>query len=226
MTLCLATGDREMRCGKSRSLKRPARVTAVSIVVHGCTSIVRIEEIAQVKVFPTVRLGAFRPLRIVQAALAVAAIAAAIPGTASAQGVSKGMHGDWETRCDKPPGAQGEICSMMQFVTAEDRDNVGLSVIVLKTADKKSKVMRVLAPLGVLLPSGLGLKIDQNEMGRAGFVRCLPDGCLAEVILDDDLIGKLRNGKTATFVIFQTPEEGIGIPISLTGFGPGFDALP
>ena len=178
------------------------------------------------KVFPTVRLGAFRPLRIVQAALAVAAIAAAIPGTASAQGVSKGMHGDWETRCDKPPGAQGEICSMMQFVTAEDRDNVGLSVIVLKTADKKSKVMRVLAPLGVLLPSGLGLKIDQNEMGRAGFVRCLPDGCLAEVILDDDLIGKLRNGKTATFVIFQTPEEGIGIPISLTGFGPGFDALP
>jgi invasion protein IalB len=215
-----------MRCGKSRSLKRPARVTAASIVVHGCTTIVRIEEIAQVKVFPTVRLGAFRPLRIVQAALAVAAIAAAIPGAASAQGVSKGMHGDWETRCDKPPGAQGEICSMMQFVTAEDRDNVGLSVIVLKTADKKSKVMRVLAPLGVLLPSGLGLKIDQNEMGRAGFVRCLPDGCLAEVILDDDLIGKLRNGKTATFVIFQTPEEGIGIPISLTGFGPGFDALP
>ncbi|MCX5497438.1 invasion associated locus B family protein [Kaistia dalseonensis] len=147
-------------------------------------------------------------------------------GPAAAQGVSKGMHGDWETRCDKPPGAQEEICSMMQFVTAEDRDNVGLSVIVLKTADKKSKVMRVLAPLGVLLPSGLGLKIDQNEMGRAGFVRCLPDGCLAEVILDDDLLGKLRNGKTATFVIFQTPEEGIGIPISLNGFGPGFDALP
>jgi len=179
-----------------------------------------------VKVFPTVRLGAFRPLRIVLSALAMAALAAAMPVAASAQGVSKGMHGDWETRCDKPPGAQGEVCSMMQFVTAEDRDNVGLSVIVLKTADKKSKVMRVLAPLGVLLPSGLGLKIDQNEMGRAGFVRCLPDGCLAEVILDDDLIGKLRNGKTATFVIFQTPEEGIGIPISLTGFGPGFDALP
>lgn len=178
------------------------------------------------KVFPTVRLGAFRPLRIVQAALATAIFAAAIPGMAAAQGVSKGMHGDWETRCDKPPGAQGEVCSMMQFVTAEDRDNVGLSVIVLKTADKKAKVMRVLAPLGVLLPSGLGLKIDQNEMGRAGFVRCLPDGCLAEVILDDDLIGKLRNGKTATFVIFQTPEEGIGIPISLSGFGAGFDALP
>ena len=79
------------------------------------------------KVFPTVRLGALRPLRIVQAALAAAAFAAAVPGAATAQGVSKGMHGDWETRCDKPPGAQGEVCSMMQFVTAEDRDNVGLT---------------------------------------------------------------------------------------------------
>ncbi len=156
--------------------------------------------------------------------LALAPLAA--PSPALAQGVSKGMHGDWETRCDRPPGAQEDICSMMQFVTAEDRDNVGLSVIVLKTADKKAKVMRILAPLGVLLPSGLGLKIDNNEMGRAGFVRCLPDGCLAEVILDDNLIQKLRSGKTATFVIFQTPEEGIGIPISLNGFGPGFDALP
>ncbi len=28
------------------------------------------------------------------------------------------------------------------------------------------------------------------------------------------------------FIIFQTPEEGIGVPISLDGFSEGFDALP
>ena len=114
----------------------------------------------------------------------------------------------------------------MQFVTAEDRENVGLTVIVLKTADKKSRIMRVLAPLGVLLPSGLGLKIDDTDLGRAGFVRCLPNGCVAEVILEDKLLNQLETGKTATFIIFQTPEEGIGIPISLNGFADGFKALP
>jgi invasion protein IalB len=114
----------------------------------------------------------------------------------------------------------------MQFVTAEDRDNVGLTVIILKTADKQARIMRVLAPLGVLLPSGLGLKIDSEDMGRAGFVRCLPNGCVAEVILEDQLLTSLRSGSTATFIIFQTPEEGIGIPISLNGFGAGFDGLP
>ena len=133
---------------------------------------------------------------------------------------------DWQIRCDTPPGAQGEQCALIQSVTAEDRPNVGLTVIVLKTADQKGRLMRVLAPLGVLLPSGLGLKIDKADVGRAGFVRCLPNGCVAEVVMDDNLVKQLRTGTTATYIIFQTPEEGIGIPMGLKGFGEGYDKLP
>ena len=147
------------------------------------------------------------------------------PATADEPPV-RSTHGDWQIRCETPAGAAREQCVLMQFVTAEDRDNVGLTVIVLKTPDGQSRIMRVLAPLGVLLPSGLGLKIDDADMGRAGFVRCLPDGCVAEVMLDDALLKQLGTGKTATFVIFQTPQEGIGIPISLNGFQDGYAALP
>ena len=159
--------------------------------------------------------------------LALAALLALVPADdAFAQGAVKSVHKDWQIRCDTPPGAKAEQCALIQSVTAEDRANVGLTVIVLKTADQKSPLMRVVAPLGVLLPSGLGLKIDQADIGRAGFVRCLPNGCIAEVIMDDELIKKLRSGKTATFIIFQTPEEGIGFPMSLAGFGEGYDKLP
>ena len=143
-----------------------------------------------------------------------------------AQGAVKSVHNDWQVRCDTPPGAQGEQCALIQSVTAEDRANVGLTVIVLKTAAQKRRLMRVGAPVGVLLPSGLGLKIDQVDVGRAGFVRCLPNGCVAEVVMDDNLVKQLRTGQTATFIIFQTPEEGIGFPMSLKGFGEGYDKLP
>ncbi len=150
----------------------------------------------------------------------------AAPLTAAAQGVVRTVHGDWQMRCDTPPGARGEQCALVQSVTAEDRPSVGLTVIVLKTADKKSRLLRVLAPLGVLLPMGLGLRIDDADVGRAGFVRCLPNGCVAEVVMDENLVKQLRTGQTATFIIFQTPEEGIGIPMGLKGFGEGFDKLP
>ncbi len=145
---------------------------------------------------------------------------------ATAQGIVKAKHGDWELRCETPPGAQSEQCALLQSVAAEDKPNINLVVIVLKTADGKSRLLRVIAPLGVLLPSGLGLKIDATDVGRAGFVRCLPTGCVAEVVMDEKLIEQMKNGKNATFIIFQTPEEGIGIPLALNGFKEGFARLP
>ena len=164
--------------------------------------------------------------RIVGAALAGLALAVGSAGSAVGQGAVRSVHNDWQIRCDTPPGSQGEQCALMQSVVAEDRANVGLTVVVLKTADQKMRLMRVVAPLGVLLPNGLGLKIDQTDIGRAGFVRCLPNGCVAEVVMDENLLKQLRTGQTATFIIFQSPEEGIGFPMSLKGFGDGYDKLP
>ncbi len=155
-------------------------------------------------------------------ALAMGLIAA----PAMAQGTIKGEYGDWQMSCDTPPGASFEQCAIIQNVLAEDQPNVGLSVIVLRTADREARLLRVLAPLGVLLPNGLGLNVDGTDMGRVAFVRCLPNGCIAEVELDDDLVTLLSEGTSAIFVVFRTPEEGVGIPVSLEGFSEGFAALP
>ncbi|KQT49585.1 Invasion associated locus B [Devosia sp. Leaf420] len=158
--------------------------------------------------------------------LALALTAALSAAPAMAQGTVRGEYGDWQMSCDTPPGASAEQCAIIQNVMAEDQPNVGLSVIVLRTADREARLLRVLAPLGVLLPNGLGLNVDGKDMGRVAFVRCLPNGCVAEVELDDDLIDVLSKGTSAIFVVFKTPEEGVGIPVSLEGFSEGFAALP
>jgi invasion protein IalB len=165
-------------------------------------------------------------LKPITVALA-ATFAAATPAGAQQQGGTvRSMHGAWSIICDTPAGATAEQCAMMQNVVAEDRPEIGLSVVVLRTADNKAEILRVLAPLGVLLPNGLGLNVDGKDIGRAYFVRCFQDGCYAEVILEKQLLDTLKGGKAATFIVFQTPEEGIGIPVDLTGFGEGFSALP
>lgn len=146
-------------------------------------------------------------------------------GALAQHGTVRSVHNDWQIRCETAPGAPAEQCALVQSVTAEDRPNVGLTVIILKTADGKNRIMRVLVPLGVLIPKGLGLRIDQTDIGSAAFVRCLPNGCVSEVYLDEKLIAQLRGGKTALFLIYQTPEEGIGVPLSLSGFSAGYDRL-
>ncbi len=173
-----------------------------------------------------------RPAKTLAKAICLAALASLTlsgfvqPGWAQQNGSVRATHGSWSIICDTPAGASSEQCIMMQNVVAEDRTDLGLSVVILKTADRKAEIMRVLAPLGVLLPTGLGLYIDKKDNGRAYFKQCFSDGCYAEVILEQQLLDTLRNGKEATFIVFATPEEGIGIPVDLAGFGEAFDALP
>jgi invasion protein IalB len=147
-------------------------------------------------------------------------------GQAKSEGSVKDKHGNWETRCESPPGAASEQCAIVQSVADEERPNINLVVIALKTADRKGRLLRVIAPLKVLLPTGMGLRIDKDDMGRMNFVRCLPNGCVAEVFIDDKLLAKMESGQTITFVIFETPEEGIGVPAPLAGFKESFEALP
>ncbi len=140
-------------------------------------------------------------------------------------GTVKAQHGDWQVVCKPPPpGSKAESCALVQSVTAEDRNNVGLTVYFQKFSNG-TRVLRVFAPLGVLLPPGLGLKIDNKDVGNAPFLRCHNFACYAQVVAEDKLIEQLKTGKTAVFIIFQSEEAGIGIPISLAGFDKALAAL-
>ena len=146
----------------------------------------------------------------------------AAPAATGPGSVVRETHGAWQVSCRTPPGAKEEKCALVQSVTAEDRPNVGLTVVFYKAIGEEKKLMRVVVPLGVLLPTGLGLKIDGQDVGNAPFLKCSRRGCVAEVVLQDDIIAKMKKGTTAMFIIFDTPEAGIGIPVALQGFG---DAL-
>jgi invasion protein IalB len=165
------------------------------------------------------------------------ALVAGLGGPAWSQTPAPKQFGAWSIVCDRPSGAAVDQCALMQNVIAEDRGDVGLSVVVLKTADRKARILRVLAPLGVLLnpfqptDGGLGLIVDGKDLGKTQFVRCFSDGCYAEVALTDDLLKILRAGSTAVFWIRDRPktdkkDERIGIPVELKGFAQGYDALP
>ena len=179
---------------------------------------------------PCPRRRAVPRARSAMAGLAAAGMAAlcALPAPAqsiaAAGGRIEARHGAWTVMCDTPPGAPSEQCGALQEVVSQERPDLGLTVLVFETADGAARVLRVVAPLGVFLPRGLGLNIDGEDLGRAVFVRCMREGCQAEVVMDDALVGRLSEGTNATFVIFQSPDTGTGFPLELEGFADAFEA--
>jgi invasion protein IalB len=187
-------------------------------------------------------MGVILRSRVVGGLLAGLALAA--PGLAAAQGVVRGNFNDWELRCEQPQG-RDEQCILYQNVADEKDSSINVVVVVLRIAETppaggppvRKPVMRVIAPLGVLLPRGLGLRIESaqekdkdgkpvvKDIGSTGFVKCVPSGCVAEVEIDDKLNTELKNGQTATFIIFDKPNEGRGLPLALVGFEKGMQSL-
>ena len=161
--------------------------------------------------------------RAVAAALMV--LAMTVLPAAAQQERTKSTHDDWDVKCGQPAGASQEICWAEQKVTSEDRPNVGLTVIYRPGKKDEEGMLQIQAPLGIILPRGLGLKIDGKDMGNVPFLRCLKNGCWAQAEVPDDQLNELKTGSTAVFIIFDTPEAGIGIPISLKGFSSALDGV-
>jgi invasion protein IalB len=136
----------------------------------------------------------------------------------------KAQFGDWKHECSKPPGSKNELCAITQDVSDESNSDIGVSVHIQKLAGGES-ILRVIAPLGVLLTHNLAVKVDGDYLGEAPFLRCYVLGCQAQIEIDEKLRGRLTSGKTMLLVIHRTTEQGVGIPISLSGFQQAFGAL-
>ncbi len=134
-------------------------------------------------------------------------------------------HGEWQVVCAKPLGAKTEKCGAVSKVKAADIPDVGLVITFMKAGRNDQILLSIKAPLGVLLLNGLGLKIDDKDLGSVDFIRCTVRGCIANVFMDKTLENKFRKGNTALFIIFKTPEQGIAIPISLSGLSKAYAAM-
>lgn len=165
------------------------------------------------------RRGAAR----VAGAICLALAAACWPAFAQDAPVRE-KFGTWELRCATPPGAPSEVCLLAQDVSDAERPNVGLNIVFLKAPEEKGLLLRVVAPVGVLLPYGLRMAVDGKDFGKIPYLKCSVvggRGCIAETLLQPEIVDKLKTGKEAWFTIFHTPELGIAIPVALAGLADG-----
>jgi invasion protein IalB len=141
-------------------------------------------------------------------------------------------HGDWKIQCETPPpNAQGAAspkqCGMVQTAKSDKNPKVGLTLVLVKGQQngKAVTMMRVMAPIGVYLPTGVALEVDGGAVGRVPFTRCLPQVCIAFAEASSDTLDKMKKGSAANFIIYEAPGLGLPMKISLNGFSAAYGAL-
>ena len=205
----------------------PVRITSSLLAVAGLLGLfIPVSALAQTQQ-PAAGQKAFGPRikagQAGQAGQPAAAAAAEIVAT----------HGAWQIQCGTAPAEAGggqagkKSCGMVQITRSEKNAKVGLSLVIVKTkqADKDVIMMRVLAPIGVYLPTGVALEIDGAAVGRVPFTRCRPQICEALAEASAETLAKMKKGTAANFIVYEAPGLGIPMKISLDGFSAALDNL-
>ena len=98
-------------------------------------------------------------------------------------------------------------------------------LVKTKAGDKTQINMRVIAPIGVFLPTGVALEIDGNAVGRVPFTRCMPQVCMAFAEASPETLAKMKKGNLANFIIYEAPGIGLPMKLSLEGFSAALGEL-
>ncbi len=141
-------------------------------------------------------------------------------------------HGQWKIQCENAAGQDGQptgqrSCGMVQATQNEKNPKATLMLVLVKTkaAEKTQINMRVIAPIGVFLPTGVALEIDGNAVGRVPFTRCTPQVCMAFAEASPETLAKMKKGNQANFIIYEAPGIGLPMKLSLEGFSAALGEL-
>ncbi|HEX5795845.1 MAG TPA: invasion associated locus B family protein [Geminicoccaceae bacterium] len=185
-------------------------------------------------------------LRRIRAGLAAAALAAASAGLGAGPALAQASQGepappaaegvppgtvkgprdgqqlqDWTLRCELPQGEPPEFCEMRQRVVNQEGERVLLAVVGPLPQIDRAGLLFVL-PLGIALPPGAFLKIDGGPEQPVPVERCEPQGCRIELVLEPELLARLKAGTRALVGFHVYDGRGgrprVDVPVSLLGF--------
>jgi invasion protein IalB len=139
---------------------------------------------------------------------------------------------DWRVQCENAGGAQSKAgdgqskhCYMFQsLLLRESGQRLLLFAITTETKDGMPMAL-VRVPLGVLLPPGLNLQVDDGASKRLPYARCHQQGCDVQFELDKTLMSAMKAGLKAEVTFVDPRRQPVTVPLSLKGFTAALNAL-
>jgi invasion protein IalB len=131
----------------------------------------------------------------------------------------------WNARCTSASRAGPLECAMEQTAVLSKTGQLIVLVNIRVPADTKAPVALVQLPLGLHLPGGAKIQVDDGKATDLQIQTCENRGCYAGSAIAPDLLTALRSGKQLKVSFQNLGKENITIPIPLTDFAAAYDRI-
>jgi invasion protein IalB len=154
--------------------------------------------------------------------IAALVLSLAVAATAEAQDGTRFR--DWTMRCEEAGEDPPRSCVIVQRLLLKEQQQRILDVAVGYLLEGQPAAYFVL-PLGVSLPGGISITVDDGKPVRLRYEYCDGNGCLAPMALGTEMLAAFKGGRWARVAFFSRSGKEISVPVSLLGFTAGFGAL-
>jgi invasion protein IalB len=131
----------------------------------------------------------------------------------------------WNTKCVSAARRENLDCSVEQQVVLVKTGQQLLSVVVRIPPDSRQPAMMIHLPLGLFLPAGVTIQLDQQKPERLEVQTCDLKGCYAGSAVSDKMLAAMKDGERLTITFEDLPKNKISVPVPLKGFAAAYQKI-
>jgi invasion protein IalB len=131
----------------------------------------------------------------------------------------------WAVRCSSISRSAPLECAMEQTAVLSKTGQLIALVNIRVPSDTHTPVALVQLPLGLNLPGGAKLQVDDGKATDLQIQTCEARGCYASTPISPEFLAVLKSGKELKVSFQNLGKENITIPMPLTDFAAGYDKI-
>ena len=160
-----------------------------------------------------------------KAATPAAPAQAAAPATADGAAPAAPPPPGWAARCGSTSRSAPLECAIEQTAVLQNTGQLVVLVNIRVPNDTRTPVATVQIPLGLFLPAGMKMQVDDGKNVDLPIQTCEQRGCYANAPLAADMLAAMRTGKQLKISFQNLAKETIAIPLPLTDFAAAYDKI-
>jgi invasion protein IalB len=131
----------------------------------------------------------------------------------------------WNARCTSASRDAPLECAVEQTAVLTKTGQVIVLLDIRVASDTRTPVAVVQLPLGLNLPAGAKLQVDDGKTSDLQIQTCEQRGCYANTPISADLLAAMKSGKQLKVLFQNLAKETITIPMPLADFAAAYDKI-
>lgn len=131
----------------------------------------------------------------------------------------------WVARCASVSRGAPLECAIEESAVLTKTGQLVVLVNIRVAGDSRSPTALVQLPLGLNLPAGSRIQVDEGKTLDLQIQTCENRGCYANLPVAPDLLTALRSGKQLKISFQNLNKETITIPMPLADFAAAYDKI-